>query len=135
MNHIRGNTCADAMHLQTCLFKQKFVEVTLVSLLGGVFMKRGGIWQRRAAERDNEAASSSGTKRCNLADLLIEEWGFGRMSAPMVQRIAAASHTQMVWVMCRGWLPLDHGVLTPTTLTGTWSRLPSAALWHLVGQM
>ena len=35
MNHIRGNTSADAMQLQTCLFKQKFVEVTLVSLLGG----------------------------------------------------------------------------------------------------
>ena len=58
-----------------------------------MFMKRGGIWQRRAAERDNEAASSSGTKRCNLADLLIEEWGFGRMSAPMVQRIAAAAYS------------------------------------------
>ena len=43
-------------------------------------------------KRDRDEENVSGSKKSHLANFLLEEWGFGRMSAVMVQKMAMHSY-------------------------------------------
>ena len=53
---------------------------------------QGGGWQQRLA-RGKSAASAADTPPSKLAALLVEQWAWGEMSAPMVQTLAEAAET------------------------------------------